>query len=159
FQLGSGTGNVNILQALSKGRLRFKGTVDPAHSTGSSIPIGTVRFVVIGANGAMTTTKTSLGSVTGTAATGNYAYLPRIVTQEGSFTVSGGGTGPTGVAVSGKVTSSAIGPINGARVSLGGGLTATTGADGSYRITNVAAGSYTASVASLPSNCTAPATI
>ena len=152
--LGSAGGSVNFLQT-GNGKLSFRGPVDAAKSTGV-VPIGVVRFQVLGATGASTTTQTAIGSLTSTAGIGSYAYKPRTKITEGTLTVAGGGSGTT--TVSGTVTSSLGGGLSGVTVTLSpGGGSASTASGGAYTLVNVAAGSYGASLSGLPAGCTAPA--
>jgi PKD repeat protein len=79
-----GAGVTNPTDALTQGKLSFASfTLPPTNNTGVII-IAVIRFKVIAPAGT-TTTATSLGHLTGTAATGSYAYRPRTIIQEATF--------------------------------------------------------------------------
>jgi hypothetical protein len=86
LNIDSGTpGGFNFTNA-PQGDISFSGSVTAQNSQGV-VPIARVRFDVIGAPGATTTTQSTLGALLGTPATGDFSYgsLTRVV--EGTFTV------------------------------------------------------------------------
>jgi hypothetical protein len=85
FAWGSGgAGVVNPTDAPS-GKLVFSSFTLPPSNNSGVIAVATIRFKVIASGGATTTTATALGPLTGTAATGTYAYRPRTRVQEATF--------------------------------------------------------------------------
>jgi len=84
FNFGPGAaGSVNPTDALSRGKLVFNGVQAPSFSTGL-ITIATIKFKVIGASGATTTTTTALGTLLGTGATGSFSYGSYTAVVEGT---------------------------------------------------------------------------
>jgi chitodextrinase len=78
-------GNSNQVGAAS-GRLGLSGTISGAQQQGL-ISIATVKFRVIGARNASTTTKTFLGALIGPSSTNFYSYNSKTTITEGDFTV------------------------------------------------------------------------
>lgn len=77
----------SVVQNSAAGRLAIpRGTIAPQNSLGV-VTIIEVRFKLIGTAGQTVTTNTALTSLTGTAATGDYNYLPQTSIQEGSLTI------------------------------------------------------------------------
>ncbi len=153
FQVPGATSPSVDFSATNRGLLRFSGTV-AGQSTGV-VPIATVLFKPAGAAGKATTTRTFLGAIIGTAATGSYNYRSRIAIAEATYTSSGGG-GSSPTTVSGTVTSS-NGALVGVTVRLSASLSATTAGNGGYTVPNVPPGTYSAALSTLPAGCTAPA--
>ncbi len=85
FNFGpGGAGSVNPTDANSQGKLIFSGVQPAAQSTGV-ITIAVIRFKVIGASGSLSTTRTALGPLLGTAATGGFNYRSKTDVNEGSI--------------------------------------------------------------------------
>lgn len=82
FNFGAGGGSVNPTDALARGTLVFNGTQSPSANSGV-VPIATIRFKVIGAPGSSSQTRTALGALLGTAATGTFSYGSRTAVVEG----------------------------------------------------------------------------
>ncbi|MFN0179473.1 MAG: PKD domain-containing protein [Gemmatimonadales bacterium] len=154
FSFGpGGSGTLNSSAAFN-GKLSVNGRQAASTSSGV-ITIAVVRFRVVGSGGRSTTTLTGLGPLTGTGATGGFAYRPLTQITEATFTIPGGGN-PTGT-VTGTVSRAGGGTISGATVTLNPGGSVTTNANGQYSVAGVAVGSGTVSVTNLPNGCTAPA--
>lgn len=85
FNFGAG-GFGSVSPDVNAGRLRASGSQGAANNTGR-MTIASVRFKVIGTSGRSVTTTTWLGSLTGTAFTGGYAYRPRTRVVESTFSV------------------------------------------------------------------------
>jgi PKD repeat protein len=83
---GSGGGSFNTTNATGgcKCKLVFSG--NPTNNTGL-VTIATVRFRPVGAAGASSTTRTSLGPVLSTPALGSFNYRSRIQVVEGTITL------------------------------------------------------------------------
>lgn len=155
FSFGPGaSGSVDVNEAVGQGRLKIFGIQAAGSSTGV-LTLGTVRFSIVGAAGARTTTSTTLGVLLGTAATGRFDYLSVVTVDEATFTV-GGAPAPTGT-VRGTVSRAGGGAIAGATVNVTPGGNTTTNAQGQYTVAGVPVGSGTVRVSGLPSGCTAPA--
>jgi PKD repeat protein len=87
FNWGAGgAGVINPTDAESAGRLIFSSFTLPEAGNHGVIPVATIRFKRIGTAGRTTTTRTALGALRGTAATGSYDYRPRTAIQEATFT-------------------------------------------------------------------------
>lgn len=82
-----GAGVVNPTDALTQGKLVFSSFTLPASNNSGVIGLATIRFKVIGSHSSSTTTATTLGPLTGTVATGVYAYKPRTQVQEATLVV------------------------------------------------------------------------
>jgi PKD repeat protein len=82
-----GSGVVNPTDALTQGKLVFSSFTMPASNNSGVIALATIRFKVIGSPASATSTVTSLGPLTGTAATGAYPYRPRTRVQEATLVV------------------------------------------------------------------------
>jgi PKD repeat protein len=82
-----GSGVVNPTDVLTQGKLAFRSFTLPTTNNSGVIAIATIRFKVIGSPGRATTTATSLGALTGTAATGSYPYGTRTHVQEATIAV------------------------------------------------------------------------
>ena len=82
-----GAGVMNPTDAVAQGKLLFASFTMPAGNNSGVITIATIRFKVIGSPATATTTATFLGPLTGTAATGSYAYRPRTQIQEATIVV------------------------------------------------------------------------
>jgi PKD repeat protein len=77
----------SVVQNSAAGQLSIpRGTIAPQNSLGT-VTIIEVRFKLIGQAGQVVTTTTALTSLTGTAATGDYNYLPQTRIQEGTLTI------------------------------------------------------------------------
>jgi chitodextrinase len=79
-----GAGVTNPTDAITQGKLLF-GSFPGVRS--GLITLATIRFKVIGPHSSSTTTATALGPLTGTAATGTYAYRARTRVQEATLVV------------------------------------------------------------------------
>lgn len=77
-------GGFNFTNA-PQGDISFSGSVTAQNSQGV-IPIARVKFDVIGAPGATTTTQSTLGTLLGTPATGDFSYGSLTRVTEGTFT-------------------------------------------------------------------------
>jgi len=85
FNFGpGGAGSVNPTDANTLGKLIFSGVQPAAHSTGL-ITVAVIQFKVIGASGSSTTTRTAVGPLLGTAATGGFNYRSKTDVNEGSI--------------------------------------------------------------------------
>ena len=86
FNFGpGGAGAVNPTDA-SRGKLTFNG-VQGTSNNGGVITIATIKFKVVGGPGAATSTRTALGLLLGTPATGSFSYGGLTTVQEGSLSV------------------------------------------------------------------------
>jgi len=86
FNFGpGGAGSVNPTD-VARGTLLFNG-VQGSSNNGGVVTIATIKFKVVGAPGAATSTRTALGPLLGTPATGSFSYGPLTAIQEGSLTV------------------------------------------------------------------------
>jgi PKD repeat protein len=86
FNFGSGSaGSVNPTDA-ARGKLLFNGVQGSANNSGL-LTIATIRFKAVGGPGSATSTRTALGPLLGTAATGSFSYGAFTAVQEGSLTV------------------------------------------------------------------------
>jgi len=86
FNFGpGGAGSVNPTDA-SRGKLLFNGVQGSTNNSGL-VTIATIKFKVVGAPGTATSTRTALGPLLGTPATGSFSYGPLTAIQEGSLTV------------------------------------------------------------------------
>jgi PKD repeat protein len=87
FAYNHGPGGYGSVQTsiIPDGRLIIQGSLGATNRSGV-ITIATIRFKVLAAAGASTTTSTALGALTGTAATGGFSYRSRVRIQEATLT-------------------------------------------------------------------------
>jgi PKD repeat protein len=74
------------LTAAATGKISFSGSTSPGLDRGN-LTLATIVFRALGPSGRSVTTSTFLGPLTGTVATGSFAYLPKTRIVEGQFTV------------------------------------------------------------------------
>ncbi len=86
FNFGPGSaGSVNPTDA-ARGTLLFNGVQGSANNSGL-VTIATIRFKAVGGPGSATSTRSALGPLLGTAATGSFSYGAFTAVVEGSLTV------------------------------------------------------------------------
>lgn len=87
FAFNHGPGGFGSVQPFAaQGRLAFQGTLGAANRSGI-ITIAVVRFKVLGSLGASVTTASTVGALTGTAATGSFSYRSRTQIVETTLTI------------------------------------------------------------------------
>lgn len=153
FNFGPGQQQAVDQSDVARGKVRFTGATLPGQNSGVLV-IARLRFKVLGAAGARTTTQTFVGPLIGTPATRSFNYRTRTDVREATLVVAGGTQTGT---IAGTVTSPERGALAGVTVTVSSGQTGTTDASGAYTISGVPAGPRSVSLGGLPTGCIAPA--